>query len=187
MARSRMSRGQSVSPAFANGRPVRGIWQRLVLMETRPRNRLCQSVRAPPSLPAYRKKARKAETMFAVETRGAFPGWRHSCREACLRAPPQESRRRTPPLLDRRWCKSALAPHPGDIPVELALVQKRDGRCTPPAKKPQPQSPDIDDPPSSGGRPAKPLPLLCDRQQLIHADAAVGVGAETSRDPLELA
>jgi hypothetical protein len=90
------------------------------------------------------------------------------------------------PLLDRRWCEAALAPHSGDIPVELALVQKRDGGFTPPAKKPQPWSPDIDDPQRRGGRPAKPLPLLRDRQQLIHADAAVSVRAETSRDPKEL-
>jgi hypothetical protein len=63
--------------------------------------------------------------------------------------------------------------------------KKRDGGFPPPTKKPQPRSPDIDDPPRSSCRPAKVLPFQRNRHQLRHADAAVGVWAETSRYPSE--
>jgi hypothetical protein len=98
---------------------------------------------------------------------------------ARLRAPPQESPGHTAPLLNRRRREAALVAHPGDVPVELAPVQKRDGGFSPPTKKPQPRSPGIDDSPRWGCRPAKVLPLQRNRHQLRHADAAVDVWAET--------
>jgi hypothetical protein len=105
---------------------------------------------------------------------------------AGLLAPQQESPNRTAPLLNRRRREAALVAHPSDVLVELALVRERHGGFTPPAKKPQPWSPDINDPPRSGGCTMKILPLLRDRHQLGHADAAVGVRTETSRNPQEL-
>ena len=98
----------------------------------------------------------------------------------CLLAPPQESRGRTTPLLHRGRCEAALITHPNDIPIELALVRIQDGGLTPPAKKPQPRSPNIDDPSRGASGPMKALPLLRNRQQLLHADAVVGIRTKTS-------
>src|SRR5262249_21343055 len=52
-----------------------------------------------------------------------------------LLAPPQKSADLPAPLLNRRQRESALLAHPSDIPVELALVLKRNGRLAPPTKK----------------------------------------------------
>ena len=105
----------------------------------------------------------------------------------CPRAPQQESLGRPAPLLHRRWREAALVAHPGDITVEVVLVQKQDSWFPPPAKKPQPRSPDINDPSHAAGRPAKVLPLQRDRHQLRHANTMAGVRAETTRNPMEFA
>jgi hypothetical protein len=69
--------------------------------------------------------------------------------------------------------------------MELILVRQQDGGLTPPTEKPQPWAPNIDDSPRSGCRPIEVLPLLRNQQQLLQADATVGLRAETSRNPQE--
>ena len=200
MARSRISRGWSVSTSASicwTADQSGAYGKELLLIEPRPGDRFCQSVRAPPLSGGVTQE--RSQCRDHVGCRDARPATlslggdivvdiaRRQVFELAtgLRAPPKESHGRTAPLLHRRWCEAALVAHPGDVSVEFAPVQKRDRGFPPPAKKPQPWSPDIDDPPRCGCRPVKVLPLQRNLHQLRHADAEVGVRTETSRDPSE--
>src|SRR6187399_626551 len=100
-------------------------------------------------------------------------------------APAQESSDRSAPVLHCRRCKSALASHPCDVLVQFVLVLKRDDGLAPPAKEPQPWSPDIENPSRGGGRTMKALTVLSYSRQRRHIDAVAGIQVEAGSNPKE--